>query len=67
MKIVDVENDDPEKQGEPSKRMARTIVEIIKETGACLPQDLNARGFTPDEVAKLWGMSKALAAQMMEL
>jgi hypothetical protein len=66
MKIVDVQNDNPEMQREPCERMAMTIVEIIEETGACLPQDLNARGFTPKEVAELWGMSKALAAQMME-
>lgn len=47
MKIVDLVNDDPEKRLQPYERMATAIVEIIKEKGACLPQDLNAKGFTP--------------------
>lgn len=65
MKIVDVVNPDPEKRFAPCERMANAIVEIIKQKGGCLPQDLNARGFTPKEVANLWDMSKSLAALMM--
>jgi hypothetical protein len=66
MKIVDVLNPDVEKRLQPHERMATAIAELIKENGACLPQDLNARGFTPDEVARLWAVSKTLAALMVE-
>ena len=44
-----------------AERMATAIAEIIKETGGCLPQDLNARVFTPEEVDRNWAMAKALA------
>jgi hypothetical protein len=44
-----------------AERMAAVIVEIIKEKGGCLPQDLAARGFTPDEIDRHWPMAKALA------
>ena len=66
MKIVDVANPDPEKQFAPCERMANAMVEIIRKKGGCLPQDLNARGFSPKEVADLWDMSKTLVALMME-
>jgi hypothetical protein len=48
-------------------RMAAAIADLVREQGGCLPQDLNARGFTPDEVARHWNMAKALAAVHTEL
>jgi hypothetical protein len=66
MKIIDLVNDDPRKQLKPYEPMATAIVDTIREKGGCLPQDLNARGFTPREVADLWPVARALAALMME-
>ncbi len=65
--VVDLVTTDENKKFEPAGRMATAIIEITQENGGCLPQDLNARGFTPDEVASHWHMAKALAAVEMNL
>jgi hypothetical protein len=41
--------------------MATTIVEIIREQGDCLSDDLVAKGFARDEIDRHWAMAKALA------
>jgi hypothetical protein len=66
-RIVDLVSDHSDKRYELAGRMATAIVEITAATGGCLPQDLNARGFTPDEVAKHWHFAKSLAAVEMTL
>lgn len=66
-RIVELVSDDNDKRYEPVGRMATVIVEVTAATGGCLPQDLNARGFTPDEVAKHWHFAKSLAAVEMTL
>lgn len=43
-------------------RMAEAIANITQEKGGCLPQDLNAKGFSPEEVTRYWAMASALAA-----
>ena len=43
-------------------RMAAVIVEMKKKNGMCMPQDLNARGFTPQEVADHWDAAHFLIA-----
>jgi hypothetical protein len=65
--VVDLITSDEDKKFAPAGRMATAIIEIIQEQGGCLPQDLNAKGFTPDEVAKYYHMAKALAAVEMKL
>ena len=35
-------------------RMAEVIMELRKKNGGCMPQELNARGFTPQEVVDHW-------------
>jgi hypothetical protein len=49
------------------QRMADAIVEVYKEQNGCLPQDLKAKGFTPEEVDRHWAMAKALAAVKMNM
>jgi hypothetical protein len=44
-----------------AQRMATAIIEIMRETGGCLPQDVIARGFTPGEVERHWPMAKGFA------
>lgn len=44
-----------------AERMADAIVKIIRETDACLPQDLVAEGFTSEEIERHWAMARALA------
>lgn len=67
IRIVDLVSDDNDKRYEPAGRMAAAIIEIIQDQGGCLPQDLNGRGFTSDEVAKHWHIAKALAAVELKL
>jgi hypothetical protein len=43
-------------------RMAAAIMEIRKKSGGCMPQDLNARGFTPQEVVDHWDAAHFLIA-----
>lgn len=66
-RIVDLVSDDSDKRYEPAGRMATAIIEITAAKGACLPQDLNESGFTPDEVAKHWHFAKSLVAVEMTL
>jgi hypothetical protein len=47
--------------------MANAIVEIKKEKGGCLPQDLHEKEFTPTEVAERWHMANAMADIEMKL
>jgi hypothetical protein len=62
IRVVDLVSSDEDKRYEPAGLMAAAIIEIIQKNGDCLPQDLNARGFTPDEVAQHWHMAKSMAA-----
>ncbi len=41
--------------------MAKSIVKLMRENQTCLPQDLVAEGFHPDEIDRHWAMAKALA------
>ena len=66
-RIVDLVSDDSDKRYEPAGRMASVIIEVTKEKGGCLPQDLNERGFTPDEVARHWHMAKSISAVELKL
>jgi hypothetical protein len=47
--------------------MAGAIVEIMKEQGGCLPQDLTAKGFSQEEIDRHWVMARALAAVKMNM
>ena len=67
LRVVDLVGDDESKRYEPAGRMAIAIIEITRANGGCLPQDLNAKGFTPDEVAEHWHMAKSLAAVELKL
>jgi hypothetical protein len=61
MQVVGVINTEPEGKFGPAERMATAIVEIYREQGGCLPQDLLARGFTNEEIVRHWPMAYALA------
>lgn len=66
-RIVDLVSDNDDKRYAPAGRMAAAIIEITKEQGWCLPQDLNERGFTPDEVVRLWDLANSLVAVELKL
>lgn len=65
--VVDLVTSDEDGKFAPAGRMAAAIIEVMEENGACLPQDLNAKGFTPAEVAQHWHMAKALADVELKL
>jgi len=44
-----------------ANRMADVIAKIIQERGHCAPHDLEAEGFSRDEIAELWAPANALA------
>jgi hypothetical protein len=67
LRVVDLITTDEDRKFAPAGRMAAAIIEIIRENGDCLPQDLNAKGFMPDEVVKHYHMAKSLAAVEMKL
>jgi hypothetical protein len=50
-----------DKKFEPVARMADAIVDITLQHGACLSSDLQAYGFTKNEIASLWHFALALA------
>ncbi len=61
MRVVDLVTEKPEAKFGPAERMATAIAEIYRKQGGCLPQDLIAKGFTPEEIDRHWAMAKALA------
>ena len=67
MFVIDLITTDKDKRFAPAGRMATAIMEITQEQGGCLPQDLNEKGFAPDEVAKYWHMAKSLAEVEIKL
>ena len=67
VRVIDLVTSDKDQMFAPAGRMAAAIIEITHESGGCLPQDLNAKGFTPTEVARHWHMAKSLAEVEMKL
>ena len=61
MQVVDLVTTKPEGKFGPAERMATAIVEIYREQGGCLPQDLLIKGFSNDEIVRHWAMANALA------
>ena len=59
MMIVSVQGD--EEVFAPCERMATDIVELLKTNGKCRPEDLEADGFSPDEIMRHWRMAYGLA------
>jgi hypothetical protein len=67
VRIVALVSGRDDQRYEPAGRMAVVIIEITEEKGGCLPQDLNERRFSPDEVAQHWHMAKSLAEVELNL
>lgn len=65
--VVDLITTNEDRKFAPAGRMAAAIIEIVQENGRCLPQDLNARGFSPAEVVEHWHMANSLAAVEIKL
>lgn len=66
-RIVDLVSSDDDRRYEPAGRMAAVIIEVTNETGGCLPQDLNEKGFTPADVTNHWHMAQSLAEVELRL
>jgi hypothetical protein len=60
MRVVDLIGTGAEGKFGPGERMATAIVEIHREQGGCLPQDLLSKGFT-NGIVRHWQMANALA------
>jgi DNA-binding XRE family transcriptional regulator len=45
-------------------RMATAIAATIRKRGHCRPRDLEAKGFTRQEIGEAWALASALAAVM---
>ena len=67
MRVVDLETSGPGGRFSRAERMATAIVELYREQGGCLPQDLLAKGFTNDEIDRHWAMAKALAQVELDI
>ena len=61
MQVVDLVSTGSEGKFGPAERMATAIVELYREQGGCLPQDLLTKGFSNDEIVRYWAMANALA------
>ena len=49
------------------QHMAVAIISIIKESGSCVPRDLEAKGYTPEDIAQCWALARALAQVMTNM
>ncbi|MDE1900962.1 MAG: hypothetical protein KGI37_04865 [Alphaproteobacteria bacterium] len=58
--VVDLQNSDM--KFSMAGQMAKVIVEVRQKNGGCMPQDLNAVGFTPQEVVDHWDAAHFLIA-----
>ena len=67
LRVVDLITTDANKTYEPAGRMAEAIIAHTQIHGRCLPQDLNAYGFSPDHIATHWHLAQALAAVELKL
>jgi len=67
MLVVDLITTDEDQKFAPAGRMATVIIEIIQKQRGCLPQDLNERGFTVEEVSQYWRMASSLVTVEMKL
>jgi hypothetical protein len=67
MIVIDVMNENPHNKFAPYQRMATAIVEVTKEKGGCLPQDLLEKGFTKEETIDRWHMAHAMAEIELKL
>jgi hypothetical protein len=61
MQVVDLAPTESEGKFGPAERMATAIVELHREQGGCLPQDLLTKGFSNDELVRHWAMANGLA------
>ena len=67
IRVVDLVTTDENKKFEPAGRIATIFVQITREKGGCLPQDLKARGFTFGEISDHWHLAQSLAAVELNL
>ena len=57
----------PERIDDTAERMTDAIVEIYKDIGGCLPQDLQNKGFTPTQIEQHWALANALARVQLNM
>ena len=60
MHIIDLKTNSNGIKFSLAGRMATEIIECQQTIGSCLPQDLNEKGFTPDEVDQHWNAAHFL-------
>jgi hypothetical protein len=59
---IDLMSDKQSLSFEVAGKMAEAILELRKTQGGCMPQDLNAKGFTPSQVADNWDAAHFIIA-----
>jgi hypothetical protein len=64
--IVPVSAHDPDRFA-LHQHMAVAIISIIKASGSCVPRDLKAKGYTPEDIARCWPSARALAQVMLHM
>jgi hypothetical protein len=67
LRVVDLVSTNDGPTFAPAGRMAAAIIDITMERGDCLPQDLNIKGFSPNEISEHWHMAESLAAVELKL
>lgn len=60
--VIDLISENEALKFEIAGRMANAIIKLREKNGGCMPQDLNAQGFTPTEVADNWNAAHFLIA-----
>ncbi len=61
LQVIDLIATDNSPRFAPAGYMASAIIEITQQRGNCQPQDLNAKGFSRDEIRSHWHMAQSLA------
>ena len=67
LRIVDQITTETDKRFEPVARMADAIIETTLENGDCVQQDLQAKGFTHQDIAAHWHFANALAVTKADI
>jgi hypothetical protein len=59
--IIDFIRGDSDDKFAHYQRMANIIIDLMRKTGGCLPQDLFPLGFSEKETVERWHMAYAMA------
>ncbi len=67
MIVIDLISDNPDNKFAPYQRMANAIIDMTRQYGKCIPQDLEPLGFSKQETLDFWHMANAMANVELKL